>query len=45
MPRRQPTLSSLARDLATGATTSRKIVEDCLARIEDPAGEGARTFI
>lgn len=45
MPRRQPTLSSLARDLASGTTTSRKIVEDCLARIEDPAGEGARTFI
>lgn len=40
-----PTLSSLAEDLATGATTSRKLVEACLARIEDPQGEGARAFI
>lgn len=40
-----PTLASLARDLAEGATTSRKLVEDCLARIQDPTGEGARTFV
>jgi len=45
MTRRLPTLSSLARDLANGATTSRKLVEDCLGRIEDPAGEGARAII
>ena len=45
MTRHQPTLSSLARDLARGTTTSRKLVEDCLARIADPAGEGARVFI
>ncbi len=45
MTRSLPTLSSLARDLASGATTSRKLVETCLERIEDPAGEGARTFI
>jgi len=45
MTRRLPTLSSLACDLANGATTSRKLAEDCLARIEDPAGEGARAFI
>ena len=45
MNRSLPTLAGLARDLATGATTSRRIVEDCLARIEDPAGEGARAFI
>lgn len=45
MTRSLPTLSNLARDLASGATTSRKLVEDCIARIEDPAGEGARTFI
>ncbi|MFN3744600.1 MAG: amidase [Hyphomicrobiaceae bacterium] len=45
MPRSQPTLSSLAHDLARGTTTSRMLVEDCLARIEDPAGEGARAFI
>jgi aspartyl-tRNA(Asn)/glutamyl-tRNA(Gln) amidotransferase subunit A len=45
MPRSQPTLSSLAHDLARGTTTGRKLVEECLARIQDPAGEGARTFI
>lgn len=45
MTRSLPTLSSLARDLASGATTSRKLVETCLERIEDPAGEGARAFI
>lgn len=45
MTRSLPTLSSLAQDLASGATTSRKLVEACLARIEDPAGEGARAFI
>lgn len=31
--------------LRRGATTSRKIVEDALARIADPAGEGARAFV
>ena len=40
-----PTLSTLAADLETGRTTARKLVEQCLARIADPAGEGARTFI
>jgi len=45
MTRSLPTLSSLARDLATGATTSRKLVEECLARIGDPAGEGSRALI
>src|SRR6266540_426813 len=40
-----PTLASLAADLDTGRTTARKLVEECLARIADPAGEGARTFI
>lgn len=41
----QRTLLALAHDLASGATTSRKLVEECLARIEDPNGEGARAFI
>lgn len=45
MPRSLPTIARLAEDLARGATTSRRTVEDCLARIADPAGEGARTFI
>jgi aspartyl-tRNA(Asn)/glutamyl-tRNA(Gln) amidotransferase subunit A len=40
-----PTLASLAADLASGATSSRQLVEQCLARIADPAGEGVRAFI
>jgi aspartyl-tRNA(Asn)/glutamyl-tRNA(Gln) amidotransferase subunit A len=40
-----PTLASLADDLEAGRTTARKLVEECLARIADPAGEGQRTFI
>ncbi|BAM91005.1 amidase [Bradyrhizobium oligotrophicum S58] len=40
-----PTLAALADDLAAGRITSRKLVEDCLARIADPAGEGQRAFI
>jgi aspartyl-tRNA(Asn)/glutamyl-tRNA(Gln) amidotransferase subunit A len=40
-----PTLVSLADDLAGGRTTSRKLVEQCLVRIADPIGEGQRAFI
>src|SRR5258705_5472050 len=40
-----PTLASLSADLETGRTTAGKMVEECLARIADPAGEGVRTFI
>src|SRR6478735_10959439 len=40
-----PTLATLAADLDAGRTTARKLVEQCLARIADPEGEGARTFI
>jgi aspartyl-tRNA(Asn)/glutamyl-tRNA(Gln) amidotransferase subunit A len=40
-----PTLASLAEDLASGRTSSRKLVDACLARIADPAGEGMRAFI
>ena len=40
-----PTLASLAADLDAGRTTARKLVEECLARIADPDGEGARTFV
>ena len=39
------TLDSLADALAKGETTSAQLVEDCLARIDDPAGEGARVFV
>ena len=38
------TLSQSARDLAAG-TSSRSLVEECLARIADPAGEGRRVFL
>lgn len=40
-----PTLASLAADLAAGRATARSLVSDCLAKIADPAGEGARVFI
>jgi aspartyl-tRNA(Asn)/glutamyl-tRNA(Gln) amidotransferase subunit A len=39
------TLAELARDLEAGTTTSRRLVEECLARITDPRGEGPRTFL
>src|SRR4051794_22656736 len=38
-------IDELAQALADGTTTSRALVEDCLARIADPEGEGRRTFI
>lgn len=37
-------LDDLADALAQGRTTSLALVEACLAKIEDPAGEGARVF-
>jgi aspartyl-tRNA(Asn)/glutamyl-tRNA(Gln) amidotransferase subunit A len=40
-----PTIASLADDLEAGRITARKLVENCLARIADPNGEGQRTFI
>src|ERR1700726_4948908 len=40
-----PTLASLADDLASGRTSARKLVDDCLARIGDASGEGVRAFI
>ncbi len=40
-----PTIASLADDLEAGRTSSRKLVEECLAKIADPAGEGRRTFL
>ena len=39
------TVEALSRDLAAGRTTSRELVEQALARIADPAGEGARAFL
>src|SRR5690242_16504984 len=40
-----PTLAALADDLEAGRTTARKLVEECIERIADPAGEGQRTFV
>src|ERR1700686_914135 len=40
-----PTLAALAEDLASGRSSARQLVDQCLARIADPSGEGARTFI
>src|SRR5437016_11056058 len=40
-----PTLASLADDLENGRTSARKLVDECLARIADSSGEGARAFI
>jgi aspartyl-tRNA(Asn)/glutamyl-tRNA(Gln) amidotransferase subunit A len=40
-----PTIQQLAADLASGRTTSRKLTEEALARIDDAKGEGKRAFI
>jgi aspartyl-tRNA(Asn)/glutamyl-tRNA(Gln) amidotransferase subunit A len=40
-----PTLDQLSRALAAGETTSRSLVDACLARIADPRGEGSRAFV
>jgi aspartyl-tRNA(Asn)/glutamyl-tRNA(Gln) amidotransferase subunit A len=39
------TLTDLAQELRSGETTSEALVEQYLAAIDDPAGEGARVFI
>jgi len=39
------TVAQLAAELASGATSSRELVEQAFARIVDPAGEGSRAFI
>jgi aspartyl-tRNA(Asn)/glutamyl-tRNA(Gln) amidotransferase subunit A len=39
------TIEDHAQALAAGRTTSRAIVETCLDRIADPAGEGGRAFV
>ena len=40
-----PTLASLAADLDAGRTTARALVDECLAKIADKDGEGARAFL
>lgn len=37
-------IDELAQGLADGRWTSRALVEECLARVADPGGEGARAF-
>jgi len=39
------TVASLSAAIAAGRTTSRELVEQALARIADPAGEGPRAFM
>ena len=39
------TIAELAAQLADGRTTSERLVEECLARIADPDGEGERTYL
>ena len=39
------TIEQCAEGLAAGTMTSRALVEACLARIEEPNGEGSRAFI
>lgn len=39
------TLQNCAEDLAKGTVTARALVEQCLERIADPAGEGQRAFL
>ena len=38
-------IKDLATNLASGTTSARALVEDCLAAIDNPNGEGARAFI
>jgi aspartyl-tRNA(Asn)/glutamyl-tRNA(Gln) amidotransferase subunit A len=40
-----PTVLALARELAAGRTSSRELIEQALAAIADPKGEGARAFL
>ena len=45
LPTSSPTLDELSHALDSGKVTSRSLTDACLARIEDKAGEGARTFL
>jgi aspartyl-tRNA(Asn)/glutamyl-tRNA(Gln) amidotransferase subunit A len=39
------TLRQIAAELLAGRVTSRQLVDECLARIADPGGEGAASFV
>jgi aspartyl-tRNA(Asn)/glutamyl-tRNA(Gln) amidotransferase subunit A len=45
MTGKRATILHLSDELDAGRLTSRQLVEDALARIADPAGEGARSFV
>ena len=38
-------IAQLNAAMAAGETTATALLEECLARIQDPAGEGSRTFL
>lgn len=40
-----PALTTLIRQLADGRLQARDLIEDCLRRIEDPAGQGRIAFV
>jgi aspartyl-tRNA(Asn)/glutamyl-tRNA(Gln) amidotransferase subunit A len=44
-PSGNPGILQLAADLAAGRTSSRKLTDEAIARIEDALGEGKRAFI
>lgn len=39
------TLAQAAANLASGRTTARALIDQCLERVADPDGEGGRTFV
>jgi aspartyl-tRNA(Asn)/glutamyl-tRNA(Gln) amidotransferase subunit A len=42
---RYPSIAEVSASLASGQATSRKLVDAAIAAINDPAGQGAKTFI
>jgi aspartyl-tRNA(Asn)/glutamyl-tRNA(Gln) amidotransferase subunit A len=40
-----PTLNQIALALESGASSSRSLVEECLARIDEPGGQGGKAFL
>lgn len=45
MARAMSTVAHLRSELASGRTTSRALVDEALAKIEDPSGEGSRAYM
>jgi aspartyl-tRNA(Asn)/glutamyl-tRNA(Gln) amidotransferase subunit A len=42
---RYPTIAEVSASLASGRATSRKLIDAAIAAIDDPANQGAKTFI